>query len=128
MPLGRLTCLIAGIALVAATSRAGEPPWVGSESTRTRLTVIGLDGSAKKVLLDSPHRLAAPEWSPDGKTLVVNGGGTLWRVPAAGGTPRHPPRPSSWRPPRPPLARERRQAVADLIISISERVGQGGVR
>lgn len=87
MPSGRLTCLIAGIALVATTSRAGEPPWVGSEATRTRLTVIGVDGSAKKVLLDSPHRLAAPEWSPDGRTLVVNGGGKLWRVPAAGGPP-----------------------------------------
>lgn len=88
MPSGRLTRLFAGIVLVASTSRAGEPPWVGSEATRTRLTVIGVDGSARKVILDSPRRLSAPEWSPDGKTFVVNGGGRLWRLPATGvGTP-----------------------------------------
>lgn len=51
------------------------------------MTVVGVDGSAKKVVVDSPHRLAAPEWSRDGKSFVVNGGGKLWRVPAAGGTP-----------------------------------------
>lgn len=77
--------ILAWVALSTAVSFAGEPPWVGSEATRTRLTVVNLDGTAKKVVVDSPHRLAAPEWSPDGKSLIVNGGGKLWRVPAEGG-------------------------------------------
>lgn len=64
MPSRRLICLISGIVLAASTSRGGEPPWVAGEATRTRLRVIGVDGSAQKVLFDSPHRLAAPEWSP----------------------------------------------------------------
>ena len=51
------------------------------------MTIVGVDGSAKQVVLDSPRRFAAPEWSPDGKSLIVNGGGRLWRLPAAGGTP-----------------------------------------
>ncbi len=68
-------------------SHAAEPPWVGGEATRTRVTIVGVDGSAKRVVLDAPRRFAAPDWSPDGKSLVVNGGGKLWRLPAAGGTP-----------------------------------------
>jgi Tol biopolymer transport system component len=89
MTSGRVaSSIVAGIALVASLARAGEPPWVGSEATRTRLTVVGIDGTGKRVVLDSPHRLAAPEWAPDGKTFVVNGGGRLWRVPASGGEPR----------------------------------------
>ena len=77
-----------GLALATSKSQAGEPPWVAGEATRSRLTVVGLDGSGKKVVLDSPHRYAAPDWSPDGKALIVNGGGKLWRLPATGGRAR----------------------------------------
>ena len=48
---------------------------------------VDLDGSAPKVVLDSSHRYAAPEWTPDGAGPIVNGGGRLWRLPASGGTP-----------------------------------------
>jgi TolB protein len=46
-----------------------------------------VDGSARKVVVDSPRRFAAPDWSPDGKSLIVNGGGKLWSLPSEGGTP-----------------------------------------
>src|SRR4051794_3088819 len=86
MPSGRLAPLLAALAsLVAWTSHAGEPPWIGHEATRSRLTILGIDGSAKRVILDSPRRLAAPDSMPDGKALVVNGGGGLWRVATEGG-------------------------------------------
>jgi Tol biopolymer transport system component/predicted Zn-dependent protease len=39
-------------------------------------------------VFESPRRFAAPDWSPDGKSLIVNGGGKLWRLPVTGGTPR----------------------------------------
>jgi Tol biopolymer transport system component len=87
MPSGRLASLMIAAVAFVTTSRAGEPPWVGGEATRSRLTIIGVDGSGKRVVLDAPRRYAAPEWSPDGKSFIVNGGGKLWRVPASGGTP-----------------------------------------
>jgi predicted Zn-dependent protease len=49
--------------------------------------IVDVDGPTKKVVLDSAHRFAAPEWADDGKSFVVNGGGKLWRAPAKGGEP-----------------------------------------
>ncbi len=76
------------LSFLTAIGQAQESPWFGREATRSRITIVDLDGSDPKVVLDSPHRYAAPEWTPDGKELIVNGGGKLWRVPVAGGTPR----------------------------------------
>ncbi len=76
------------LAFLASSGRGQERPWVGYTATRSRITIVGLDGSDPKVVLDSPHRFAAPEWTPDGRSLIVNGGGRLWRVPVAGGEPR----------------------------------------
>ncbi len=87
MPSGRLALIVACLVPTGPMSRAAEPPWVGGEATRSRVTIVGVDGSAKEVVLDSPRRFAAPEWSPDGSSLVVNGGGRLWRLPATGGAP-----------------------------------------
>jgi hypothetical protein len=70
-----------------SAARADEPPWIGNEATRTRLTIIALDGSAKQVVLDTPRRFSAPDWTPDGQSIIVNGGGRLWRLPATGGAP-----------------------------------------
>ena len=82
-----LAVLLAAFFTVADDSPAPEIRWMGYDETRSRITVIDLDGSAPKVVLDSPHRYAAPEWTPDGAGLIVNGGGKLWRLPASGGTP-----------------------------------------
>ena len=79
--------LTAFVPLLATESPAADDPWIGREATRSRITIIDLDGSSPKVVLDSPHRYAAPEWTPDGAGLIVNGGGRLWRLPVAGGTP-----------------------------------------
>lgn len=85
---GRLSSTLAAFLLLAATvAPAAEDPWIGSEATRSRITIVNLDGSSPKVVLDSPHRFAAPEWTPDGAALVVNGGGRLWRLPVSGGEP-----------------------------------------
>ena len=75
------------VPLIATESAAEEASWIGREATRSRITVIDVDGSKPKVVFDSPHRYAAPEWTPDGASLIVNGGGKLWRLPASGGTP-----------------------------------------
>src|SRR5947209_3462171 len=81
-----LTVLI--VIVVVSPSRGADPPWLAGEETRTRITTLGIDGSAKEVVLDSPRRYAAPDWSADGKFLIVNGGGKLWRLPASKGEPK----------------------------------------
>jgi len=49
-----------------------------------RLTTIGIDGSDKRVIYETRDGIEAPNWSPDGKWLVCNGGGALWRIAADG--------------------------------------------
>ena len=83
-----LVPLLAAVAALTATeSPTPDDAWIGREATRSRITVIGVDGSSPKVVLDSPHRYAAPDWTPDGTSFIINGGGKLWRLPANGGTP-----------------------------------------
>ena len=41
----------------------------------------------RRVAYLSPTRIEAPNWHPDGKSLIYNGGGRLYRVAASGGTP-----------------------------------------
>jgi hypothetical protein len=82
-----VSLLPAVIALFAIGPPAPDDSWIGMEATRSRLTLIGVDGSSPTVILDSPRRYAAPDWTPNGTSLIVNGGGKLWRLPASGGTP-----------------------------------------
>jgi hypothetical protein len=41
----------------------------------------------RRVVYVTPARIEAPNWLRDGRTLVYNGGGRLYRIPAAGGKP-----------------------------------------
>lgn len=55
---------------------------------RSELTVIGADGSGREVILVADEIIEAPNWTPDGRWLVFNAGGELWRIAADGaGTP-----------------------------------------
>jgi hypothetical protein len=86
---GSLASLLAAfVSFLVTQSPAADAPWLGFEATRSRITIINVDGSSPKVVLDSPHRYASPDWTPDGAALIVNGGGELWRLPIAGGSPR----------------------------------------
>ena len=88
----RFAILISLGSFIATESPAAEPAWIGSDATRSRITVVDVDGASAKVVLDSPHRYAAPEWTPDGASLIVNGGGKLWRCPPRAARPlRFPP-------------------------------------
>jgi len=48
---------------------------------RSRLTIINIDGSQCHVVYETRRCIEAPNWSPDGKWLVFNGDGKLFRVP-----------------------------------------------
>jgi Tol biopolymer transport system component len=47
---------------------------------RSELTVIDVDGGGPRVVLTADEIIEAPNWTPDGKWLVFNAGGELWRI------------------------------------------------
>jgi hypothetical protein len=51
------------------------------------LETQAMNSTDRRVVLVTPTRIEAPNWLRDGQTLVYNGGGRLYRVSAAGGTP-----------------------------------------
>ncbi len=53
----------------------------------SQIVTIGIDGSDPKIVLETSERVEAPNWTPDGKWLVYNSKGALWRLPAEGGEP-----------------------------------------
>ena len=46
----------------------------------SQLIVMNCDGSGRTVLLEIDAVIEAPNWTPDGRNLIINGGGDLWRV------------------------------------------------
>jgi len=47
---------------------------------------MGIDGADWRVVYETAEHIEAPNWSPDGKWLVFNAKGALWRIPADGST------------------------------------------
>ena len=48
------------------------------------LTVIDKDAGKPEVIFTADEVIEAPNWTPDGKALVFNAGGEIWRIPADG--------------------------------------------
>ena len=53
----------------------------------SHIHVTGFDGSGDRVIYSSERLFEAPNWSPDGRWLVLNSEGKLWRLPVEGGEP-----------------------------------------
>jgi TolB protein len=51
------------------------------------LETQAMNSTDRRVVYVTPTRIEAPNWLRDGRTLVYNGGGRLYRIPATGGTP-----------------------------------------
>lgn len=51
---------------------------------RAELVVSRRDGAGQRVVCTTDRRIEAPNWSPDGRWLIVNGGGKLYRIAADG--------------------------------------------
>ncbi len=54
---------------------------------RAELVVASRDGASTRVICTTDRRIEAPNWSPDGRWLVLNGGGRLYRIAADGSGP-----------------------------------------
>lgn len=74
------------VAPLYAAAPAGAPSQDKSQPRQVaRLMTIGIDGSDPQVVYQGSG-FEAPNWSPDGKWLVFNSGGALWRIAANGST------------------------------------------
>jgi hypothetical protein len=51
------------------------------------LETQAMNSTDRRVVYVTPSRIEAPTWLRDGRTLVYNSGGHLYRIPAIGGTP-----------------------------------------
>ncbi|MEO5772808.1 MAG: hypothetical protein ABIQ32_01640 [Sphingomicrobium sp.] len=52
------------------------------------LEVMEVDGvQSRRVVRHFPGKIEAPNWSKDGKSLVYNADGKIWRIPVEGGPP-----------------------------------------
>lgn len=71
--------LLAAVLLVTAQQK--RPP------AMSHITIMSADGREEKIVASLPRIVEAPNWSQDGKFLIVNGDGKLWRIPVEGGTP-----------------------------------------
>ena len=68
-----------------------EAPTASRDSTPTALysvlEVVTVASTDRRVVYLAPERFEAPNWMPDGKTLLFNRNGRIERIPLAGGTP-----------------------------------------
>ena len=53
----------------------------------SRLETLDITTGIRKVVHESNGRFEAPNWMPDGKSLLFNEGGSLYTIPVQGGTP-----------------------------------------
>ncbi|HEY1381380.1 MAG TPA: hypothetical protein VGF55_31555, partial [Gemmataceae bacterium] len=63
------------------------PAAAGRPTVYSTLETLSVASTDRRVVRVFPGRVEAPNWLPDGRTLVYNAGGRLYRIPAAGGDP-----------------------------------------
>ncbi|HMH32274.1 MAG TPA: hypothetical protein VK543_04545, partial [Puia sp.] len=67
---------------VSYTYNPGKEGWLGC-----RLETMTVADGKRKVIHESNGRFEAPNWMPDGKKLLFNENGSLYKIPIEGGTP-----------------------------------------
>ncbi len=55
------------------------------EEQGCRMETIHIADGMRKVILESKSRFEAPNWMPNGKTLLFNANGSLYKIPVTGG-------------------------------------------
>jgi len=54
---------------------------------RSELAVYDIQSDTETVIFSAEALIEAPNWTPDGRDLIFNGGGRLWRISIGGGEP-----------------------------------------
>ncbi len=65
----------------------GEAPAGAKPALHCALEVVPIGSKDRRVIYHTPDLIEAPNWSKDGRDLVFNSRGHIYRLPAAGGTP-----------------------------------------
>lgn len=86
---GRLAVSVTLVLLVAAAAAAPQPP--APSRYASRILIHDVDTGSSRVVYRADAVWEAPNWSRDGKFLLLNSGGRLYRLPVdAQGTPPEP--------------------------------------
>ncbi len=67
---------------------------VAAEADRTlesTLETVNIETGQRRVIYRAREHFEAPNWTRDGKHLLINGGGRILRIPVEGGMPQHVP-------------------------------------
>jgi TolB protein len=95
----RIACLCLGAVLLGAASAPAQPPAPSAPPApaaaapspqpryESRLEIVDIQSGERRVVHRAPVRFEAPNWSRDGKHLLINQQGALYRVPVDGGAP-----------------------------------------
>lgn len=57
------------------------------QAIESSLEILDIVSGQRRVVYCTNDHIEAPNWTPDGSTLVYNSGGLLYRLPVSGGTP-----------------------------------------
>ena len=57
------------------------------EKISSTLQILNIHTLKKEIVYDTPSHIEAPNWAPDGKTLIYNSNGLLYKISKAGGEP-----------------------------------------
>ncbi len=61
------------------------PQATKAPAVRSHVHIMGIDGKGAKEIFSVDRKVEAPNWSRDGKHLILNSEGKLWRLPVTGG-------------------------------------------
>lgn len=67
--------------------RPVEPRAEAKPILHCALEIVPIGSKDRRVIYHTTNHIEAPNWSRDGKTLLFNANGRIYRLPAAGGTP-----------------------------------------
>lgn len=81
---GRRSAWQKGLTAVLISASAGTFAQAPKNVTSV-LEIVDVESGKRTVVHEEKRHFEAPNWTPDGKFLLVNGGGKLYRLPVAGG-------------------------------------------
>lgn len=68
-----------------AVAQKGADENANPSNVRSRITIYNIETKTARVVFTDDKLWEAPNWSPDGKYLLANSGGALYRIPAPSG-------------------------------------------
>ncbi len=69
------------------TLRSGVPPAAQRPVLHCALEIVPIGSKDRRVVYSTTDHIEAPNWSRDGKSLLFNSNGGIYRLPVAGGQP-----------------------------------------